>query len=464
MKLIVSTAVCAAIVALAVSAAAAPATRATVHAAAPGVPVYTKTKPPRTPTLARLPLRRSVEKDGITWTFGQPARVGRFVTGDPYVVGRVTVVAISPAPANGRNGSVKNVRPVPDETGFDTRTDANRFEEDTRANLPIALAPGDSLVSSISVDRVGSIRRWLFDKDTGSPVRTVSILTSVAKPQPADAFRPSYAGRGAPIYRSRNLRRGLLPRLRPVDGTPSLAEYQAHFRRPWIDSLFFNFDSPVEYMPDYSREIARAVGNAALLLSLNYSARQKEPLLVYLTQYGIDLAGLVRNGHPGWPAHGGHGSGRKLPIVLAGTLLGAPDLIRLAGRARFGEDMQTMSGNGWTGAKALYAGHYGQRGEGRYGPYEHLQPRQWPDTLGEDYRRCCTSSAWIAEALAARLVPGVHAAWNHPPFFAYADRWMTEDDARHLATIRSQRGEDYSGFRQRKAWDEFATNMWKAYR
>ena len=26
---------------------------------------------------------------------------------------------------------------------------------------------------------------------------------------------------------------------------------------------------------------------------------------------------------------------------------------------KFGEDMQTMMGSGWTGATALYAGHYG---------------------------------------------------------------------------------------------------------
>lgn len=463
MKLAAALLLSTALVAFAVSGAAAEATRtAQPQAAAPGVPVYTKANAPRAPKLARLPLRASVAKDGITWTFSRPARVGRFITGDPYVVGRVTVVAISPAPADGRNGSVKNIRPEPDETGFDTRTDANRFEADNRASLPISLAPGDSLVSSISVDRVGQIRRWLFDKDTGSPVRTVSILTSVGGPQPADAFRPSYAGKGSPIYRSSNLKRGLLPRLRPPAGTPSLAEYASHFRRPWIDSLFFNFDSPVEYMPDYSREIARAVGNAGLLLTLNYTPRQKEALLVYLTQYGIDLAGLVRAGHPGWPAHGGHGSGRKLPIMLAGTLLGAPELTRV--KARFGEDMQTMSGNGWTGAKALYAGHYGQGGEGRYGPYEHLQPSQWKDTLGEDYRRCCTSSAWVAEALAARLIKGVQANWGHPPFFAYVDRWMTEDDRGHLATIERQIDKDYSGFPQRKAWDAFATAMWRAYR
>jgi hypothetical protein len=264
------------------------------------------------------------------------------------------------------------------------------------------------------------------------------------------------------MFFSRNLRRSLLRRLPRVPGTPSLAEYQWHFRRPWVDSLYFNFDTPVGYMPDYSREIARAVGNAALLLSLNVRATRKEPLLVYLTQYGIDLWGLVRRGHPGWHAHGGHGSGRKLPIVLAGTLLGSRAMRRP--RGRFGENMQTMFGNGWTGARALYAGHYGRGGSGEYGPYEHRQPRNWPGTLGEDYRRCCTSSAWIAEALAARLIRGVRGAWSHPAFFAYADRWMRENDAAALAAIEAQIGADYSNFRQRRAWDQFATNMWRRYR
>jgi hypothetical protein len=269
-------------------------------------------------------------------------------------------------------------------------------------------------------------------------------------------------GRGAPIYLSRNLNRALLPSLAKPAATPSLADYEWHFRRPWVDSMMFNFDDPIEYMPDYSRETTRAVGNAALLLTLDYTPEQKEALLVYLTQYGIDLHGLVAAGHPGWSAHGGHGSGRKFPIVLAGTLLGQPALQRPPGR--FGEDMQTMFGTGWTGATALYAGHYGTNGSGEYGPYEHLQPSQWLSFLGEDYRRCCTSSAWIAEALAGELIPGVKVNWNHAPFFAYANRWMTEDDTQHRATIRAQTGKDYDGFPQRKAWDTFTTNMWRAYK
>jgi chitodextrinase len=426
------------------------------------VPVYTKDNPPRTPTVDELPRQSSVSMDGITWTFSEAVPVGRFITGDYYVVGPVTVTAISPAPANGRHGSVKNLPPVDDKTGFDSRTEGNRYDASLRVSLPVSLAPGDSLVSSISVDTVGATQRWLFNTSADSPVKSVSILTSLSAPQPPDAFRPSYVGKGAPIFYSRNLRRDLLPKLAPVSSTPSLAEYQSHFRRPWIDNLFFSFDTPIEYMPDYAREIARAVGMAGLLLSLNYTAEQKEPLLVYLTQYGIDLYGLVQRGHPGWPAHGGHGSGRKLPILLAGTLLEQTVITQAS--TRFGEDMQTMMGTGWTGATALYAGHYGKNGTGQYGPYEHLQPRDWPSTLGEDYRRCCTSSAWIGEALVARLVPGVMAAWNYSPFFAYADRWMTEDDTQARATIRSQIGKNYDSFPQRKAWDAFVTNMWSAYR
>ncbi len=41
---------------------------------------------------------------------------------------------------------------------------------------------------------------------------------------------------------------------------------------------------------------------------------------------------------------------------------------------------------------------------------------------------------------------------------------MTEDDTQARATIQAQIGKNYNGFPQRKAWDAFVTNMWKAYR
>ncbi|MEX0746223.1 MAG: hypothetical protein WD118_11530, partial [Phycisphaeraceae bacterium] len=42
-----------------------------------------------------------------------------------------------------------------------------------------------------------------------------------------------------------------------------------------------------------------------------------------MVQLGIDMNGIVEAGG-GWPADGGHGHGRKLPIVLAGYLLHDP--------------------------------------------------------------------------------------------------------------------------------------------
>jgi hypothetical protein len=250
-----------------------------------------------------------------------------------------------------------------------------------------------------------------------------------------------------------------------VSGTPILAEYEGYFRRPWIDTVQFGFDAPAEYMPDYGREVARTVSIAALLLTLDFNPEEKEPLLIYLVNYGIDLFGIIQAGHPGWPGHGGHGNGRKLPIVLAGLLLGDPDMQHP--KARFSEDMQTMYGDGWTGAKALYAGHVGK--EGRFGKigwgaYEHLQPKDWPSTIGEDYRRCCTSIAWVGEALAARLI-GVEKIWGHPAFFDYVERWMTEDDTEFVEIIESQIGKSYRAAwaRQGQAWDPFVENMWRAY-
>jgi hypothetical protein len=441
------------------------------------IPVYTKDNPPPTPALEDLPLQSSVGRDGITWTFSEPERVGRFITGDPYVVGAATVTEISPAPTPGRNGSVKNLPPVNGKTAFDDRTEADRYDAGIRANPPVGLAPGDSLVSSISESdsTFGTREHPILGTTSGSPVRSVSVLTSVAAPQPPDAFRPSYAG-GGPIYLTRNLRREILPRLTRVavdddPAEPFFDEYAEVFRRPWTDNLFFNFDSPAEYMPDYARELVRAVGGAGLLLTLDASPEQKEPVLVYFLQYGIDLHGLIRAGYPGWHAHGGHGSGRKFPIVLAGVLLDAAEL--RSPRANFGEDMQTMYDNGWTGANVVYAGHLGKDGTGAQGPYEHLQPRDWQKGddgryIGEGYRRCCTSGSWVGEALAARLIPGVQAAWGHPAFFDYVDRWMTEDDGPALAEIRAQLGDavadDFAQSRQREASDPWVTNMWRAYR
>jgi len=480
------------------------------------VPHAEKAPAPAVPTLEDLALRERVSQYGITWTFAAPARVGRFITGDYYVVGPVTVVGITPEPRFGasvrtdedrerrdgkyaRNGSMLNIE-FNGRLGFDSRDShsptvprANRYDPNHFRKPPIKLAPGDGLLSSISVDKVAQMRTMLTGGryTAASPVRTVAVLTCLAAPQPADAFRPSYGDRGQKIYLARDLRRDILPRLpRAKAGVgkrqrenllwrvnlgrwdvTALGNWEEVFRRPWIDVTLDQLMNPVENLPNYGANTGRAVGIATLLLCCDYTPEEKEGLLVNMVQVGIDLWGLVRAGYKGWPALGGHGIGRKWLIVFSGLMLGDEDMQRPARKypqVRFGEDMQTMYAPCWTGAKVVYAGHMGKDGHPRHtgwGAYEHLPPEKWPSKTGESYRRCCTSIAWVGQALAARILGAVD-VWDHPAFFDYVDRWMTEDDAEHIRRIKQAKGWDYSAewLRQRKTWDPWVDEMWTMYR
>jgi hypothetical protein len=447
----------------------------------------------------------SITKDGITWTFSQPVVVGQFVTGDYYVVGPVTVTAISPAPTTSSpylNGSVVNLPTANSKSGFDSRlndgTDQSWwFDASLRSYPPINLKPGDALVSSISLAAIHSDPEVMRASDmSASPVRTVSVLTVLSAAPTADAFRPSYCDRSQTIYHADSLQRNLLPSLTPPNpsGTPTLATFEAYYRRPWIDTNPFLFDAPAEYMPSYGQHIAFADSYAALLLMLNFPADQKVNLTNYFVQYGIDLYGCVQAG-VGWPAFGGHRSGRKLPIIMAGILLNNDGMknVSTAHPNQFGEDMQTVYVSqipggytqAWQGATVIYGGHYGVNADGTpvsaglYGPYEQLQPADWPlingnEQLGEAYRRCCTSVSWVGEALAIHLLHA-ESVWNHPAFFDYVDRWMTEDDSQAISDIKAQTGFDYSANWERQGqtryWLQgefpqytFIDDMWKAYR
>jgi hypothetical protein len=206
--------------------------------------------------------------------------------------------------------------------------------------------------------------------------------------------------------------------------------------------------------------------------------------------YGCLNAGV------GWPAFGGHRSGRKLPIVFAGILLNSDGMKNVSANHpnQFGEDMQTVDVNlippagtyqqAWQGAKVIYGGHYGVTTNGTpvsaglYGPYEQLQPSSWPlingnEQLGEAYRRCCTSVAWVGKALAIRILKAQN-VWNYQPFFDCVDRWMTEDNTAAVAAIKAQTGFDYSANWERQGqtrfWLQgefpkytFIDDMWTAY-
>ena len=196
----------------------------------------------------------------------------------------------------------------------------------------------------------------------GSPIRVAAVLTCLSQPQPPDAFRPAFCADQKTTFLARNLERELLPRAARSRSMPRVEQYIRFTERPWVGTCFFGFEEPVENMPQYGLEYGRVVGHCALLLCTDLQPAEKEPLLVNFVQVGIDLAGIIRSGHPGWTAWGGHGSGRKLPIVFAGLLLGVDDWARINSafpKVSFGEDEQSAYGDCWTGAKVVFAGHSG---------------------------------------------------------------------------------------------------------
>jgi hypothetical protein len=461
----------------------------------------------KTAASASLATTSSLTKDGITWTFSAPVPVGQFVNGDYFVVGPVTIISVTPEPTTSApylNGSVKNLPTKNGKSGFDSRLNDGSdeswwFDATLRSYPPIQLSPGDALVSTRSLAKIHSVPEIMrFGDMNSSPVASASVLTVLASPPPADAFRPSYCDRTQTIYRAGNLQRDLLPSLpAPHRGsTPKPSTYAELFRRPWIDTDFFLFDAPANYMPSYGQHLAFAVSYAGLILTLDYPTAEKVNLTNYLVQYGIDLYGCVQAGY-GWAAFGGHHSGRKFPIILAGILLNNSGMKNVSTTYpdKFGEDMQTLyikqlppAGTyqqAWQGATVIYGGHYGVHPDGTpvnpglYGPHEQLPPAKWPvlrppgEQLGEVYRRCCTSSSWVGEALATHLLHA-ETVWNHPAFFDYVYRWMTEDDGKAISQIKAQSGFDYSPSweRQRQTQDwlngqvsdpTFIDDMWKKY-
>jgi len=446
--------------------------------------IYTKDNAPADPALGDLPLQKSVSQYDITWTFEKPVPVGRFVNGDYYVVGPATVVSITPPPENDRNGSTLNVpfaadsgiAPWPNPTGWDDRIQASRYDPQLRTPLPISMKPGDALISSISVKEIGEMPKMLWHTQPISPVKTIGVLTCVAEPLPADAFRPAWADRGQKLYFARNLRRELLPSLERVPHTPEIAEYVGYVERPWVEWTFDGYTTPLLNMPVYGREVFRVVGTVPLLLCCDFTPAEKERLLVPFVQVGIDLWGMVRAGYPGWQAHGGHHQGRKMPIVFAGFMLNDPDMMSPRKKypdVLFTSDTQTMFGKSWTGAKVVYAGHMGKDGHptdpdnpryAGWGAYEHLRPSEWVSDLGESYRRCCTSNSWVGAATAIRILH-MEKIWDHDAFPAYVDRWMNEDDEPVQKVIQEARGRTFDSYQSPGGvWDPFHGEMYRKYR
>ena len=59
---------------------------------------------------ARAKEATELSQYGITWKFERPCRIGKFITGDSWVVGPVRIVAVTPEPKPAPEGDKTEVR------------------------------------------------------------------------------------------------------------------------------------------------------------------------------------------------------------------------------------------------------------------------------------------------------------------------------------------------------------------
>ncbi len=401
----------------------------------------------------------AVDRFGTTWTFDAPAQCGRFANGDWWVVGPVAIVAISPTSmADGdriRHGSMLNPDPKAAAQGYDNAMfgagAVGRYDPALNKALgvsrerPLQLPPGSSLVSATSHPQAGQLPQ----------LESCAVLTCLAAPPPAQAFRPPYCGTDKTCrWTTDELDLSKLARLEAPEGAPVLAELVERCERTWLDHVpgwTGRYLHPRTNMPDYGRELADLVGRAALALQLDGKPESKRALAIALVQIGIDNFGIVQAGGR-FLADGGSGSGRKFPVLLAGALLKDDDLLRCArdGRA-FAEDVQTFY-VAETAPGVWNHGHGGYTQEdaglaewgNRHGDDPSQDRKSW---AGDPYRTCCTANAWHGYVLAARIM-GLRETWANEALFDYVDRYM-QMEPRGAWT---------------RSWSPFPERMWDRYR
>lgn len=443
----------------------------------------------------------SISQHGITWTFAEPVTYGKFATGDYWVVGPVEITNISPKsevvtenwtePAFGEvnriiNGSMINPDPNLDETqGYDSQMYGypRDYGLDYDAALNVGrpnnaeISPDNSLIvysGSSLISTISHSYAELVEKNTKVFIRSAAILTVLNSAPPDNSFRPPYCGTDKSVnWQIDDLDYSILANLAPVDWTPELSQVEANFERSWLEqSREWTVGNmhPAENMPYYGRNLAFTIGDAALMLNLNFTNAQKEFLFSRMVQLGIDFTGFFDAGGF-FPHNGGIHQGRKLPILIAGYALDDSHM-QDVGNWRihaeqwngevltlpFQEDAQTF----YVTAEDVAIDHIGRDGNAEDYTADDIGMPEWgiqhqTENYNDDKRyeagyRLINGRSMSGHALVAHIM-GLIDAWNHDAFFDYQDRWW-EMDYDPTTDFYHQGGADTT----------FARSMWLNYR
>lgn len=396
----------------------------------------------------------SVSHQGFVWNFSRDRPTGTFANGEPWVVGPVTITAISPQWDGTNNGSMKN--PVPGtRNGFTTAPDASSiladYKYDATKNvalqLPLTLVAGDVLASAHTVSS--------YPNHT----EKVCVLTVLGSQPAAGSFRPGPYGTDRVVrFNKSQINWDILRSLAPVAGAPTANQIN-NFTPPlpwwewgthWTGNSLCGqlnvaaYDDVKGVPSTYGREIARKWGDVALWLNLNHSLADKERAMIYTIQCGIDIHSYVTNGG-GFHHDGGHKCGRKFPVVMAAAALNDPTLKAFASDPDiFQEDTQTwIVGQSDVGRSVLSPKvTYSQQhvGAAEWGVRHRFEPAQDDSRWADGSQQRFTVWPAMSGVVVAVELMGLQNIWNHPAIFQYNER-----------------------FRSLNGLDTFATNMRAAH-
>ncbi len=398
-----------------------------------------------------------IEQYGITFTFQSHHQYGQFANGDYWVVGPVTITAIDPPmyvhnkgkkDETWRNGWEVNPKSR-SVTGLSDRCSKynKRIDLSLVPDLPYRATPGESIVKAVSRSKL-----YNADKDEITDrqcVNKAAVLTVVGEVPPnsgADVFRPPYVGTQKPFFRVGQIRKDLLPSLKPNSAisksAPSFKSISSRFKKVQLDhtkdGALRRALYPTEHMPSYDPQRGKYALNGILRLFLDDPYEEKKAALIQMLQYGIDQYYIVLNGQS-FERGGGHTMGRLLPMAFFSVLLGdqkARDNIaswksrldehRRVQPSRFDKKMGLYGsidqGPGQTIERYWkYLSENPQSNYTRYDPYGYIDGNMNKKHV-DDYLPIIFP-VMKGEVLAAHLMPELIAVFNSPPLFNFVERF-----------------------------------------
>lgn len=377
--------------------------------------------------------------DLIVFHFAEPYVVGQFVNGDYWVHnhgGDVVITAIEPMAVDGArvmHGTMLNPANSGSQ-GYDSAARDMGYDEALNRDPgftgeDLVVSPTSSVVKGISTE-----------SDEGRPILSdAAVLTVLAETPPQGSFRPPYVGDRDIVANASELDYSVLGRHARLGGEPDITSLAGRYARVWLEhnTAWTSRDiHPANHMPAYGRDLARNSAEGLILLQLDYPDEDKEAVLIGLVQYGIDIYGIARDGGA-WSANGGHNLGRKMPLLLAGTVLHHDEMLEYANAEEhfiFQDDHQhfyvsmaevDMSHSAaWDPDDRAEATPYETSDIGlpEWGIRHHDRPQADNKNWGATYRHVNGPSQTM-QAFAARLM-GVVDAWAWPALFDYTDRYV----------------------------------------